>query len=102
MRLMADGSQFLEPELRRVHALVRADVAPPGSNEADTLLREAVASAVALRSPVLERRCLVSLDRFLRSSGRRDPAVESRLAELSHLADLGRRVARAMQTRLRA
>jgi tetratricopeptide (TPR) repeat protein len=102
MRLMADGSQFLEPELRRVHALVRADLAPPGSNEADILLRDAAASAVALRSPVLERRCLVSLDRFLRSSGRRDPAVESRLAELSHLADLGRRVARAMQTRLRA
>jgi len=98
IRLMPEGSQWLEPELRRVQALVAADLAPKDSDHAENLFREAVTCAAKYRSPVLERRCLVSLERFLKSSGRRDAAVESRLAELWHFDDLGRRVASAMQT----
>ncbi len=98
MQLMPEGSQWLEPELRRVQALVAAALAPKESDHAETLFRDAVKSAVEYGFPVLERRCLVSLEQFLKSSGRRDATVESRLGELSHFADLGRRVARAMQT----
>ena len=98
MRLMPLGSRFLEPELRRVEALVTAAAVPTDVARAETMLRGAVASAVEFGSPVLERRCLVSLDQFLTSSGRHDPAVSSRLAALAHLGDLPARVARAMQT----
>jgi tetratricopeptide (TPR) repeat protein len=98
MRLVSEGSQWLEPELRRVQALVAADRASSGSDDPESLFRGAVECALKHRSPILERRCLISLRQFLESSGRRDAAVESRLSELSYLGDLGRRVARAMQT----
>lgn len=98
MRLVSEGSQWLEPELRRIQALVAADLAPRGSDHVEPLFRAAVECALTHHSPVLERRCLISLRQFLESSGRRDATVECRLGELSHLGDLGRRVARAMQT----
>jgi tetratricopeptide (TPR) repeat protein len=99
MRLMPEGTQWLEPELRRVQALVAADLAPDDSERAEALLRGAAESAaVQYRTPLLERRCLLSLQEFLSRSGRRDAGVESRLRELSHLGDLASRVARAMQT----
>jgi tetratricopeptide (TPR) repeat protein len=97
MELMPAGSQWLEAELRRVQALVAADFAPADRDRAETLFRAAVTCAQEQRFPVIERRCLVSLAQFLESSGRRDASVESRLRELSHLADLDQRVARAMQ-----
>jgi tetratricopeptide (TPR) repeat protein len=97
MELMPLGSQWLEAELRRVQALVAAGLAPAHRDRAETLLRGAVKCAQDQRFPVIERRCLVSLAEFLESAGRRDAAVEARLAELSHLADLDQRVARAMQ-----
>lgn len=98
MELMPEGSQWLEPELRRVQALMAADLAPKEPNRAETLFRAAIDCAVRYRAPVLERRCLVSFKRFLESSGRRDAAVEARLAELSHLDGLAQRVSRAVQT----
>ncbi|MEX2223178.1 MAG: AAA family ATPase, partial [Candidatus Rokuibacteriota bacterium] len=97
MELMPEGCQWLEAELRRVHALVAAELAPGERDHAETLFRGAVSCAQEYRFPVLERRCLLSLARFLTASGRPDASVESRLGELSHLADLDRRVARAMQ-----
>jgi hypothetical protein len=98
LELMPEGSQLLEPELRRVHALVTAERAPGETDRAEALLREAVRCARESGFPVLERRCLVSLARFLDASGRPDATVEARLGGLSHLADLDRRVARAMET----
>jgi hypothetical protein len=97
MVLMPLGGQWLEAELRRVQALVAAGLAPADRDRAETLLRGAVKCAQDQRFPVIERRCLVSLAEFLESAGRRDASVESRLRELSHLADLDQRVARAMQ-----
>ena len=97
MELMPEGSQWLEAELRRVHALVAADLAPTDVDRAETLFRGAVKCAQDQRFPVIERRCLVSLAEFLSSTGRRDAAVEARLGELSSFADLDRRVARAME-----
>ena len=97
MGLMPDGSQWLEAELRRVHALVAADLAPAERDRAEAQLRDAVRCARDYGFAVLERRCLVSLAEFLHSTGRPDATVESRLGELSRFADLDRRVARAMQ-----
>lgn len=97
MELMPAGCQWLEAELRRVHALVAAELAPADRDRAETLLRGAVTCAQEYRFPVLERRCLVSLAQFLESAGRSDATVEARLGELSNFADLDRRVARAMQ-----
>jgi class 3 adenylate cyclase/tetratricopeptide (TPR) repeat protein len=99
MQLMPDGSRWLEPELRRVQAVTAADLAPADPEGAEKLFRGAIASAQEFRFPVLERRCLVSFEQFLQSTGRRDVSVESRLRELSHLADLGQRVARTVQAR---
>jgi tetratricopeptide (TPR) repeat protein len=98
MQLLSEGSQWLEPEVRRVQALVAAARAPEEPDHPEMLLRGAVTSALEYRSPVLERRCLVSLQQFLGASGRRDAAVESRLDALSHYADLSGRVARVTQS----
>jgi hypothetical protein len=97
MALMPESGQLFESELRRVHALVAADLAPTELDRAETRFRDAVKCAQDHRLPLFERRCLVTLAQFLGSSGRHDAAVESRLAELSHLDHLDRRVARAMQ-----
>ncbi len=97
MRLMPEGSRWLEAELRRVQALVAADLAPTDFDRAETLFRSAISCAKEFRFPTFERRCLVSFQQFLRSSGRRNATIESRLGELSHLDNLGRRVANAMQ-----
>ena len=97
LRLTPDGTQFLESEIRRVHALVVADLAPTELDRIENLLRGAVTCAQDRRFPVFERRCLVSLAQFLDSSARPDASVELRLRELSHFADLDRRVDRVMQ-----
>jgi len=97
MELMPEGGQWLEAELRRVQALVAADLAPTDLDRAETLFRGAVKCAQDQRFPVIERRCLVSLAQFLGSSGRPDVTVAARLGELAHLGDLDRRVARAME-----
>jgi tetratricopeptide (TPR) repeat protein len=97
LQLMPTGTQFLESELRRVHALVAAELAPTERDRTETLFRGAVKCAQDYRFPILERRCLASLAQFLEGAGRRDASVESRLGELSHLANLDQRVARAMR-----
>ena len=96
MTLMPHGSRWLEPELRRVQAVVTASVAP---QDAERLFRAAVKSAQDLRFPAFERSCLASLKAFLASAGREDTEVEGRLRELAPLANAGRRVAEAMQAR---
>ena len=95
--LMFEGSAWVEPELRRVHALIEAELPSTAPERAEAGLRGAVASAVERRSPVLERRCLVSLQQFLAASGRRDANIDARLVELSHFDNLARRVALAVQ-----
>jgi class 3 adenylate cyclase/tetratricopeptide (TPR) repeat protein len=99
MELMPEGSRWLEPELRRVQAVIAADLAPTDWQGAETLFRCAITCAQKSRAPVLERRCLVSFQRFLKSTGRHDTNVESRLGELSHLSNLGQRVADAIRAK---
>jgi tetratricopeptide (TPR) repeat protein len=102
LELMPQGSRWLEPELRRVHAVITADLARTDRQGAEALFRSAITCAQQAHAPVFERRCLVSFRQFLKSVGRDDADVESRLGELSHLNDLGQRVSdaiRAKQTR---
>jgi tetratricopeptide (TPR) repeat protein len=95
--LVPEGGQLFDAELRRVHALVMAEIAPTELDRAETRFRDAVRCAQDYRLPVFEQRCLLSLARFLGASGRHDAAVDARLAELSQFDGLDRRVARAMQ-----
>ena len=71
-----------EPELRRVQAVIAADLTPTDVEGAEQLFRGAIACAQEFRNPVFERRCLVSFEQFLQSTGRRDAGVESRLCPL--------------------
>jgi predicted ATPase len=89
-------SSFLwfEPELRRIEALILNET--KGSNVAEGALRHAVERAQALASPVLERRCLISLRQVL-GPNRHDLELEARLKKLSHLGDLAQKVANAMK-----
>src|SRR5262249_46896412 len=70
LEMMPEGCQFLEADLRRVQALVAAELAPADLDRAETLFRGAVKCAQEYGFPVLERRCLLSLARFLDSAGR--------------------------------
>jgi hypothetical protein len=99
MQLQPEGTRWLEPEVRRVQAVIAADVAPTDREGAESLFRRAIVCAQELRLPLFESRCLVSFEQFLESTGRRDAGVESRLCELSHVSNLGQRVANAVQAR---
>ena len=99
MQLQPEGTRWLEPEVRRVQAVIAADLAPADWEGAESLFRRAIMSAQELRLPLFESRCLVSFQQFLESTGRRDADVESQLRELSHVSNLGQRVARAVQAR---
>jgi tetratricopeptide (TPR) repeat protein len=99
MELMPEGSRWLEPELRRVHAVITADLARTDWQGAEALFRSANTSAQQAHAPVFERRCLVSFHQFLKSGGRCDAEVESRLGELSHLNDLSQRVSDAIRAK---
>jgi class 3 adenylate cyclase/tetratricopeptide (TPR) repeat protein len=98
VQLMSEGSLWLEPELRRVEAMIAATVEPNNGQRAEGLFRRAIASAQAFKFPLFERRCAVSFQQFLASQNRRDAAIESRLGELSEFDALDHRVARAMRS----
>jgi predicted ATPase len=97
LELVSESSQrWLEPEVRRIEALIASDARPQQPDKAEDMLRSAAICARDLGLPVFELRCLVSLRDFLGTT-RQDVGVESRMRELSHLRDLDRRVAVAMQ-----
>jgi tetratricopeptide (TPR) repeat protein len=100
VQLMPEGSRWLEPEVRRVQAVVAAEVAPTDRERAEDLFRHAIACARTFGFPLFERRCLVSFEQFLRSTGRHDPDVESRLRDLSRYGNLDQVVATAARARL--
>jgi class 3 adenylate cyclase/predicted ATPase len=90
----ASSNVWLEPELRRIEALIVAETAPEARGKAEEMLLGAAACARALGFPTLERRCLLTLKQDL---GADDPRVDARLSELPVPHDLARRVATAMQ-----
>src|SRR5262249_34482013 len=89
---------WLEPEVRRIDALIERDLRPGRSSDAEALLRGALASARSLGIPVFERRCLHNL-RDLLGPTRQDAEITARIQALSHLEGLDRRVAEAMRKR---
>ena len=94
--LLPAGSRWLEPEVRRVAALVSVELEPAQLDHAEAMLRHAVTCAQELGFPVMERRCLSSLVNLL-GPQRRDSTIDARLAALSHLTNLDRRVDRALR-----
>ena len=94
---MAESSfLWLEPELRRIEALIVKDLSPGDSRAAEVAMRRAVECARSLGFPVLEYRCLQSLKDLL-GPEHGDPELNSRLAGLSHLGELSDRAARFAQ-----
>jgi hypothetical protein len=97
--LLAPSCQcWLEPEVRRIDALIERDLRPGQSTHAEALLRGALAAARSLGVPVFELRCLRNL-RDLLGPTRRDPDVAAQIEALSHLEGLDRRVPEAMRKR---
>lgn len=97
LELMGASSYlWLEPELRRIAALILGDMTPRNS-VAEDALRASVICAQTLGFPVFERRCLLSLKDYL-GPQHSDFGVESRLKNLSYLGNLAARVSVAMGT----
>jgi len=90
------SDRWLEPEVLRVAALTAAD-ASPGDPAALALLREAVACAQRMASPVLELRCLEALRTLVNPS--EGPEIEARLGELAAFRDLHQRLASELEGR---
>jgi class 3 adenylate cyclase/predicted ATPase len=94
--LISDGGdRWIEPEIRRIDALVANDQNSQSQETVETKFRGAVECARTLGFPIFELRALVGLQAFL-GARRRDIEVESRIGELSHLQNLGQRVADAI------
>ena len=76
-----------EPEALRVDALVECELSPGHRDRIEEKLRHAVTRAREIGVPVLEQRCLLSLQRFI-GPARADFAVAARLSTLVHLDHL--------------
>jgi tetratricopeptide (TPR) repeat protein len=99
LAMITDGTdRWIEPEIRRVDALVAADLKVEDEEKVEAKFRGAVACAKTLGFPVFELRGLLSLQSFL-GPGRKDIDIESRLKELAHLQNLDRRVEAAIKAR---
>jgi tetratricopeptide (TPR) repeat protein len=95
---MMDASSFrwLEPELRRIEALIAREIAPRRSDAVEEMLRCSVACAQHFKFPPMERRCLLALKQHL-GAKRKDLELEARLRALSGLGNLACRVDKAMR-----
>jgi class 3 adenylate cyclase/predicted ATPase len=85
--MFESGCGWLEPEVRRIEALIEAQLSPQSGSRAVEMLRQAAQRAQEMGSPVFERRCLLSLydnravldDRY---------EIDRRLEATVHLGDL--------------
>jgi tetratricopeptide (TPR) repeat protein len=99
LAMISDGTdRWIEPEVRRVEALVEADLKAQSAEKIEAKFREAVECARKLGFPIFELRGLLSLQSFL-GPHRKDIEAESRLKKLSHLQNLDRRVEAALKAR---
>jgi tetratricopeptide (TPR) repeat protein len=90
------SDRWIEPEVLRVAGLIAAATGP-GDPAAPALLREAVACARRIASPVFELRCLEALRGLTGPSER--PEIEARLAELATFRHLDRRLRKELEVR---
>jgi hypothetical protein len=90
------ADRWIEPEVLRIAGLIAADTAQ-GDPAALAFLRQAVACARRIASPVFELRSLEALAGLTNASERRD--IEARLGELAAFRDLDQRLRRQLQVR---
>src|SRR4029453_5905462 len=89
---------MMEPEIRRVDALVAADLMAENKKDVETKFRGSGECARELGFRVFELRAFLSLQGFL-GPNRKDIEVESRLKKLAHLQNLDRHVEAAIKAR---
>jgi hypothetical protein len=97
LELISDGGdRWIEPEVRRIDALIANDLKSQSTEIIEAKFRSSVECAQTLGFPIFELRGLLSLQAFL-GPRRQDIEIESRIRELSHLQNLDRRVADAVR-----
>ena len=96
-KLISDGGdRWIEPEVRRVDALVANDSASHDAKTIEDKFRSSIECARKLSFSTFESRGLLALRDFL-GTKRQDSELESRMAELSHLTNLEGRVGEAVR-----
>jgi len=99
LALISNGTdRWIEPEVRRVDALIESDIKPSNTERIEVKFREAIDCAKKLGFPIFELRGLLSLQSFLGPS-RKNTEIASRIKELSHLQNLDQRVEAAVRAR---
>jgi tetratricopeptide (TPR) repeat protein len=97
LELISESSQqWLEPEVRRILALIERDSGQNHFGQAEDMLRKAVLLAQRSGHPVFELRCLLSL-RDLIGPTRQEVSIEARVQDLAYLRNLDRQVDKAVQ-----
>ncbi|MGH6725283.1 MAG: ATP-binding protein [Pseudolabrys sp.] len=95
--LIADGGdRWIEPEARRIDALIAGDMKMKNPELIEAKFRGSVECAQRLGFPIFELRALLGLQNFL-AARRHDVDIETRIRDLSHLQNLDRRVADAVK-----
>jgi tetratricopeptide (TPR) repeat protein len=99
LTMISEGTDlWIEAEVRRIDALVAADMKVESAEKVEAKFREAIERARNLGFPIFELRSLLSLQNFL-GPNRKDIEIEARLKKLAHLQNLDRRVEAAIKTR---
>jgi tetratricopeptide (TPR) repeat protein len=99
LTMISEGTDlWIEAEVRRIDALVAADMKVESAEKVEAKFREAIECARSLGFPIFELRSLLNLQKFL-GSNRKDIEIEARLKKLAHLQNLDRRVEAAIKAR---
>jgi len=99
LTMISEGTDlWIEAEVRRIDALVAADMKVESAEKVEAKFREAIERARNLGFPIFELRSLLSLQNFL-GPNRKDLEIEARLKKLAHLQNLDRRVEAAIKAR---
>jgi len=95
--LISDGGdRWIEPEVRRIDALIASDLKLQSEESIEAKFRGSVECAQRLGFPIFELRALLGLQKF-RGPRQQDVKIEVRIKELSHLHELEDRVADAVK-----
>jgi class 3 adenylate cyclase/tetratricopeptide (TPR) repeat protein len=95
---VSSDSRWVEPEVRRIEALLTRDLRPQEPKAAEAGLERAAECARTLGLPVFELRCLLDLKSLLGPSRQRLD-VDSRIDELAYVRNVDRRAESAVRTR---
>jgi predicted ATPase len=93
---IATDSKWVEPEVRRVHALMIRDLRPHDLKQAETSLQLAIECTRNLGLPIFELRCLIEFKNMF-GARRELPEIDRRIDELSAFREVDRRAAAAVR-----